>query len=172
MSVGARRARGGRARARAMSHELDGWIAALRKCEPLEEDDVKRLCQMAIEILVEESNVQTIDSPVTICGDIHGQFYDLLELFKVGGDCPDTNYLFMGDFVDRGFYSVETFLVAPGAEGEVPGSNVSHSGESRVSTDHAGVRVLRRVFAQIRERERVAILHGCVRLPFAVCAHR
>ena len=72
---------------------------------------MKRLCQMAIEILVEESNVQTIDSPVTICGDIHGQFYDLLELFKVGGDCPDTNYLFMGDFVDRGFYSVETFLL-------------------------------------------------------------
>ena len=110
-----RRARGAlegaRAGARAMSHELDGWIAALRKCEPLEEDDVKRLCQMAIEILVEESNVQTIDSPVTICGDIHGQFYDLLELFKVGGDCPDTNYLFMGDFVDRGFYSVETFLL-------------------------------------------------------------
>jgi len=93
------------------SSELDRQIEQLKRCEYLQESEVKLLCQKAREILVDESNVQRVDSPVTICGDIHGQFYDLKELFAVGGDCPETNYLFMGDFVDRGFYSVETFLL-------------------------------------------------------------
>mmetsp|Transcript_16426 Transcript_16426/g.40598 ORF Transcript_16426/g.40598 Transcript_16426/m.40598 type:complete len:361 (-) Transcript_16426:939-2021(-) len=91
--------------------ELDRQIDQLRRCEYIREAEVKILCSKAREILVEESNVQRIEAPVTICGDIHGQFYDLLELFRVGGNCPETSYLFMGDFVDRGFYSVETFLL-------------------------------------------------------------
>eukprot|EP00250_Pteridium_aquilinum_P005760 c15811_g1_i1 orf=188-1102(+) len=91
--------------------DLDRQIEQLRRCEPLKESEVKALCLKAMEILVEESNVQRVDAPVTICGDIHGQFYDMKELFKVGGECPQTNYLFLGDFVDRGYYSVETFLL-------------------------------------------------------------
>ncbi|THU74640.1 hypothetical protein C4D60_Mb04t35530 [Musa balbisiana] len=71
-------------------------------------DCVRVLCEKAKEVLMEESNVQPVKSPVTICGDIHGQFHDLAELFRIGGKCPDTNYLFMGDYVDRGYYSVET----------------------------------------------------------------
>uniref|UniRef100_A0A6B2LB26 Serine/threonine-protein phosphatase n=1 Tax=Arcella intermedia TaxID=1963864 RepID=A0A6B2LB26_9EUKA len=90
---------------------MDRQIEQLRRCELIKEEEVKILCARAREILVEESNVQRIDPPVTICGDVHGQFYDLKELFKHGDDCPQTNYLFMGDFVDRGFYSVETFLL-------------------------------------------------------------
>jgi len=91
--------------------DLDRQIEQLMRCEIIKESEVKMLCQKAMEIFMEESNVQRVDAPVTLCGDIHGQFYDLKELFKVGGECPDTNYLFMGDFVDRGFYSVETFLL-------------------------------------------------------------
>eukprot|EP01113_Clastostelium_recurvatum_P022452 TRINITY_DN2680_c0_g1_i1.p1 TRINITY_DN2680_c0_g1~~TRINITY_DN2680_c0_g1_i1.p1 ORF type:complete len:306 (-),score=70.89 TRINITY_DN2680_c0_g1_i1:106-1023(-) len=94
-----------------MTSDLDRQIDQLRRCEIIKESEVRALCAKAREILVEEGNVQRVDSPVTVCGDIHGQFYDLKELFKVGGECPETNYLFMGDFVDRGFYSVETFLL-------------------------------------------------------------
>ncbi|MCJ1300485.1 Serine/threonine-protein phosphatase 4 catalytic subunit [Hypocenomyce scalaris] len=91
--------------------DLDKAIAQLRACKTIPESQVRELCHKARELLIEEGNVVQVDAPVTICGDIHGQFHDLMELFRVGGDVPDTNYLFMGDFVDRGFYSLESFLL-------------------------------------------------------------
>ena len=87
---------------------LDKQIDLLQDFKPIPEHEVKQLCDKAKEILSSESNVQQVKCPVTICGDVHGQFHDLIELFKIGGKSPDTNYLFMGDYVDRGYYSVET----------------------------------------------------------------
>ena len=83
----------------------------MKSCEYIKECEVRELCCRARDILMMEQNIQKVKSPVTICGDIHGQFYDLIELFKIGGDCPNTNYIFLGDFVDRGFHSVESFLL-------------------------------------------------------------
>ena len=88
--------------------DLNKQIAQLFDCKFLPELEIKSICEKAVEILSKEENVQHVSAPVTICGDVHGQFHDLVELFKIGGFCPDTNYLFMGDYVDRGYYSVET----------------------------------------------------------------
>jgi len=90
---------------------IDKQIEQLKNCEHLSETEVKELCQKAMEILMEESNIQRVDAPVVVCGDVHGQFFDLMELFKAAGEIPDMNFLFLGDYVDRGYYSVETFLL-------------------------------------------------------------
>jgi len=89
--------------------DLDKYIELLKGGQILPERDLRLVCEKVKEILIEESNVQPVSAPVTVCGDIHGQFFDLLELFRTGGEIPNTNYIFIGDFVDRGYNSVETF---------------------------------------------------------------
>ncbi|XXQ35363.1 Serine/threonine-protein phosphatase [Plasmodiophora brassicae] len=91
-----------------MKADLDVWVEQLMRCQCLAEDDLRVLCLRVKALLMEESNVQPVRSPVTVCGDIHGQYFDLLELFRKGGPVPSTRYVFMGDFVDRGHHSVET----------------------------------------------------------------
>lgn len=89
---------------------MNSVLNQLQRGELVDEDSVMELCFLARDILVLEGNVQHLSAPITICGDIHGQFQDLLKLFSVGGECPETSYLFLGDFVDRGHNSLETFL--------------------------------------------------------------
>jgi serine/threonine-protein phosphatase 6 catalytic subunit len=80
----------------ASTQDIDRWLAKIRKCQHLTESELKSLCDIVREILMEESNVQPVAAPVTVCGDVHGQFYDVLELFRVGGDVPQTRYIFIG----------------------------------------------------------------------------
>lgn len=95
-----------------VSRGPDEWLETIKKCQALTENEMKQLCEMVKELLMEESNIQPVQTPVTVCGDIHGQFHDLLELFRTAGGFPDDiNYIFLGDYVDRGYYSLETFTL-------------------------------------------------------------
>ncbi len=82
---------------------LDAYIEQLYSGKCLSEKEVKKICELAKDTFSQVPNVISVNSPVTVCGDIHGQYFDLLELFKIGGKLPNTNYLFLGDYVDRGF---------------------------------------------------------------------
>lgn len=78
------------------SVDLDECISRLYKKELLAESVIEAICAKTKELLMRESNVVHVRAPVTVVGDIHGQFFDLIEIFKIGGWCPDTNYLFLG----------------------------------------------------------------------------
>ncbi|KAG8502072.1 hypothetical protein CXB51_002134 [Gossypium anomalum] len=124
--------------------DLDQWISKVKEGQHLLEDELQLLCEYVClllilssfstflfwglsatrvlqlskvkEILIEESNVQPVNSPVTVCGDIHGQFHDLMKLFRTGGH---------GDFVDRGYNSLEVFTILLLLKARPPMYNVS-----------------------------------------------
>mmetsp|Transcript_27735 Transcript_27735/g.111079 ORF Transcript_27735/g.111079 Transcript_27735/m.111079 type:complete len:308 (-) Transcript_27735:670-1593(-) len=99
---------------------LDAWIQMLARGERIKSEcEVQTLCTHVRSVLIEEANAVRVSSPAIVCGDIHGQFHDLLELFCVLGGLPNSqesasyeetrSFIFLGDYVDRGRNSVEVF---------------------------------------------------------------
>jgi len=81
------------------------------KTVQLTEQEIKYLCNRVKDIFMDQPVYLELETPINICGDIHGQYYDLLRLFEYGGEPPKTNYLFLGDYVDRGKNSLETICL-------------------------------------------------------------
>ncbi|KAI4369385.1 hypothetical protein MLD38_017827 [Melastoma candidum] len=77
----------------------------------LSEAEIRQLCINARQVFLSQPNLLELRAPIRICGDVHGQYKDLLRLFEYGGYPPASNYLFLGDYVDRGKQSLETICL-------------------------------------------------------------
>mmetsp|Transcript_23364 Transcript_23364/g.65377 ORF Transcript_23364/g.65377 Transcript_23364/m.65377 type:complete len:307 (+) Transcript_23364:91-1011(+) len=100
--------------------EVDRFQAQLleaRNCRPsgkqdqLKEAEICALCIRSRDIFMEQPMFLELEVPLKVCGDVHGQYSDLLRLFDYGGFPPEANYLFLGDYVDRGKQSLETICL-------------------------------------------------------------
>lgn len=98
--------------------DLDNIITKLwdaknksNKIVKLAENEILTLCRKSRDVFMRQPMLLELNGPIKIVGDIHGQFFDLLNMFEFGGIPPETNYLFLGDYVDRGKQSLETICL-------------------------------------------------------------
>lgn len=77
----------------------------------LKKKEYKYLCLRVHDIFLKEKSLVEVSAPVNICGDIHGQYYDLIRIFEYAGYPPQKKYVFLGDYVDRGKHSLETIAL-------------------------------------------------------------
>mmetsp|Transcript_19501 Transcript_19501/g.44006 ORF Transcript_19501/g.44006 Transcript_19501/m.44006 type:complete len:337 (+) Transcript_19501:235-1245(+) len=76
-------------------------------CNDLTEAEITMIVLRARDIMISQPNLLELTAPIKLVGDVHGQFFDLLRIFEYGGFPPEANYLFLGDYVDRGKQSIE-----------------------------------------------------------------
>jgi diadenosine tetraphosphatase ApaH/serine/threonine PP2A family protein phosphatase len=96
--------------------EIIGKLLSVRGNKPgkqvdLKEEEIKFLIEKSLPIIKEQKMLVELEAPLHVCGDIHGQYYDLLRIFEHCGYPGDFNYLFLGDYVDRGKQSLETICL-------------------------------------------------------------
>lgn len=95
-----------------ISRLLDsGYSTKVTKAVCLKNAEITAICTKAREVFMSQPSLIELNAPVKIVGDIHGQYNDLIRLFEMCGFPPDSNYLFLGDYVDRGKQSLETILL-------------------------------------------------------------
>jgi len=111
----------------------------------LAENEIKLLCQRVRPTLLAQPMLLELEAPLKICGDIHGQFTDLLRLFEYGGFPPESNYLFLGDYVDRGKQSLETVCLLICYKNHVSRKLLHSARQSRECRHQSNIRFLRRV---------------------------
>lgn len=88
-----------------------GYTGKVSKSLCLKNTEIVAICQTAREIFLSQPTLIELSPPVKIVGDVHGQYSDLIRLFEMCGFPPAANYLFLGDYVDRGKQSLETILL-------------------------------------------------------------